>query len=106
MPLHSVIVPKSVSISETPFSAEVSSAEAAEPARFATSASISEATVIPQKSPPMIPSPFRIIPDAIFAGFPHIFYFIYIYIYIASIFHEKFRDIFVIFFREWQRKFL
>ncbi len=58
-PLQSVIVPSSVNISETPLSAEVSSADAAEGARFVSSASISDSVVKMKNTLPINTSPFR-----------------------------------------------
>ena len=55
-PLQSVIVP---SISETPLSAEFSSADAAEGARFVSSASISDSVVRMKNTLPINTSPFR-----------------------------------------------
>ena len=53
-PLQSVIVPSSVNISETPLSAEFSSADAAEGARFVSSASISDSVVRMKNTLPII----------------------------------------------------
>lgn len=58
-PLQSVIVPSSVNISETPLSAEFSSADAAEGARFVSSASISDSVVRMKNTLPINTSPFR-----------------------------------------------
>lgn len=58
-PLQSVIVPSSVSISETLLSAEFSSADAAEGARFVSSASISDSVVKMKNTLPINTSPFR-----------------------------------------------
>lgn len=58
-PLQSVIVPSSVSIRDTLLSAEVSSAEAVEDARFVSKDSRSESVVKVKNTPLMNTSPFK-----------------------------------------------
>lgn len=91
-PLQSVIVPSSVNISETPLSAELSSAEAAKGARFVSSASISESVVKMKNTLPINTSPFR-------SNLERMLYSLCTYLYIVCVPRDEiFRAHFVIFF--------
>lgn len=99
-PLQSVIVPSSVNISETPLSAEVSSAEAAKGERLVSSASISESVVKMKNTLPINTSPFR-------SNLERMSYSFCTYMYIVCApSDEIFRARFVIFFLKIARKFL
>ena len=99
-PLQSVIVPSSVNISETPLSAEVSSAEAAKDARLVSSASISESVVKTKNTLPINTSPFR-------SNLEWMLYSLCTYLYIVCVpSDETFRAYLGIFFLENSKKIL